>query len=349
MQSESLACVEFKFKSDRAFEQVTLDGGRAFLTAAELRQIVTERRLNGSVGAFGLKLINSQTGEEFVEDALINAGTSVLIRRVPLSLVSAPRSAELVASTNFASSLLLEKLPERRPVAPAMQGHTGMSRSVLHGHVTDPGEAEAQRIKMIMAAANAEWQRPTMAARGGKGSGGGMPTGRQPPPSTSAQRPPPPNYVCFRCNTPGHYIQFCPTNGDSKFDQVKRRTPVGIPRSQLKTVATTADEGIEGGLQMPDGSIARMTPDEARFDKHQAKHQAQLDAEQVPEELKCPVTNSLFRDAVLLPCCGASVSDDAVGQALLDGPCGTATCSQCGESGVHVDEVIPNRQLREVR
>merc|ERR1719162_201025 len=105
-----------------------------------------------------------------------------------------------------------------------------------------------------MTAANAEWQRPSMGS-GGKGKGGGgMPTGRHPPP---------PNYVCFRCNTPGHYIQFCPTNGDPKFDQAaKRRAPVGIPRSQLKTVATTADEGdlVEGGLQMPDGSIARMTP-----------------------------------------------------------------------------------------
>ena len=46
---------------------------------------------------------------------------------------------------------------------------------------------------------------------------------------------------------------------------------MGIPRSQLKTVAATADEGdlVTGGLQMPDGSIARMAPDEARFDKHQ--------------------------------------------------------------------------------
>ena len=51
---------------------------------------------------------------------------------------------------------------------------------------------------------------------------------------------------------------------------------------------------------------------------NQAKHQAQLDAEQVPEELRCPVTNSLFRHAVLLPCCGASVSDDAIGQARFD-------------------------------
>ena len=50
-------------------------------------------------------------------------------------------------------------------------------------------------------------------------------------------RTPPPNYVCFRCNKPGHYIQFCPTNNDPKFDIARRRAPVGIPRSQLKRVA----------------------------------------------------------------------------------------------------------------
>ena len=38
------ASVEFKFKSDHAFERVALDGGKTSLTAAELRQIVTERR-----------------------------------------------------------------------------------------------------------------------------------------------------------------------------------------------------------------------------------------------------------------------------------------------------------------
>ena len=81
----------------------------------------------------------------------------------------------------------------------------------------------------MMTAANAEWQRPSMGS-GGKGKGGGgMPTGRQPPPSAGAQRAPPPNYVCFRCNTPGHYIQCCPTNGDPKFDQVQRPTGPGPP------------------------------------------------------------------------------------------------------------------------
>ena len=130
-----------------------------------------------------------------------------------------------------------------------------------------------------------------------------MPTGRQPPQAALAsQRPPPPNYVCYRCNTPGHYIQFCPTNGDPKFDQVRRRTPVGIPRSQLKTVASGADEGVEGGLMMPDGSIARMTPDEARFDKHQAKQQQQLDAGQVPPApfRRAPPPSTALRSSPLL-------------------------------------------------
>ena len=149
MQPEP-ACVEFKFKSDHAFERVALDGGKASLTAVELRQIVTERRNNGQFGVFGLKLSDVQTGEEFGDDALINAGTSVLIRRVPLSLqgVSAPRSAELIAPTNFASSPLLEKLPDRRPVAPAMQGPAGTSQPVHKYTAADSGEAEAQRIQM---------------------------------------------------------------------------------------------------------------------------------------------------------------------------------------------------------
>ena len=54
--------LEFKFKSDHEFERVELEG-KSGLTASELRQVVTDRRLNGSAGAFGLKLSNAQTGE----------------------------------------------------------------------------------------------------------------------------------------------------------------------------------------------------------------------------------------------------------------------------------------------
>ena len=142
------ASVEFKFKSDHAFERVALDGGKTSLTAAELRQIVTERRNNGQFGVFGLKLSDVQTGEEFGDDALINAGTSVLIRRVPLSLqgASASRIVEPHAATNFASSPL-DNMPERRPVARAMQAPAGTSQPVQRYTTAESG-AEAQRIQM---------------------------------------------------------------------------------------------------------------------------------------------------------------------------------------------------------
>ena len=54
--------IDFKFKADAHFETIELEG-KAFISVADLRQIVTDRRLNGSAGAFGLKLSNAQTGQ----------------------------------------------------------------------------------------------------------------------------------------------------------------------------------------------------------------------------------------------------------------------------------------------
>ncbi|KAH7384963.1 hypothetical protein BKA64DRAFT_748440 [Cadophora sp. MPI-SDFR-AT-0126] len=36
---------------------------------------------------------------------------------------------------------------------------------------------------------------------------------------TKFDGPPPPNYVCNRCNIPGHHLQVCPTNLDPSYDQ----------------------------------------------------------------------------------------------------------------------------------
>lgn len=114
--------IAFKFKSDHQFESVDIADGRGSLTVAELRQVVTDRRLAGSATAFGLRISNADTGQgaplapraastvhrvssaiptrsahdthasvrtEFLDDnAAVAAGTSVLIRRVPLSLAT---------------------------------------------------------------------------------------------------------------------------------------------------------------------------------------------------------------------------------------------------------------------
>ncbi|CAN0534275.1 unnamed protein product, partial [Ectocarpus sp. 8 AP-2014] len=45
------------------------------------------------------------------------------------------------------------------------------------------------------------------------------------------QGPLPPNYVCRRCFKPGHFIQDCPTNNDSSYDNTRLKRVVGIPTS----------------------------------------------------------------------------------------------------------------------
>lgn len=181
------------------------------------------------------------------------------------------------------------------------------------------GEAEAAKIKMMMAAAGAEWQapRPRFPDASGKGRGGGGRGGGGRGDGLGSDgrpiRKPPAGYVCFRCNQPGHYIQFCPSNGEpNEPQQQQRRRPVGIPTVFLKTV-----EADVGGFQMADGTVARMVPDGSTFNKEtrNAVKGVRLDPKLVPEELRCPMTKGLFREPVVLPCCGASVSNDAVAQA----------------------------------
>ncbi|KAJ0393312.1 hypothetical protein P43SY_009980 [Pythium insidiosum] len=65
---------------------------------------------------------------------------------------------------------------------------------------------------------------------------------------------PPPNYVCFRCGTPGHFIQNCPTNGDPEYDQHRVKKKTGIPKSFMKAVSdpseipSACDECLRGAL-----------------------------------------------------------------------------------------------------
>ena len=213
---------------------------------------------------------------------------------------------------------------------------------------------------MLMGEAAEQWQRPVGrgfgggkgGGFGGKGGDGGK-GGKGGAVGAPAQTPPP-GYLCYRCSKPGHFIAQCPTNGDPRYDKaVVRRAPVGIPKSMLKKLAPPPPEGAEpdpnarGGLIDRDGSIVAMVADEAQFAKATERRRDHLEDVAVPEELKCPVTHTLFRNAVLLPCCGASVSDDAIAQALVEDASGNgATCSLCGRGGVSVDEVLPNQQLR---
>ncbi|KAL1519430.1 hypothetical protein AB1Y20_022953 [Prymnesium parvum] len=416
--------VKYKLKSEPTYTAFTFEGPS--VTAARLRQEVIEQKLKGNAGAMGLLLTNTQTGQEYIDDdAAVPADALILVKRVPLSRLTAGFGGASTAplSSTFSSSSTSNEsaytlsssrspidanthpetqrnvggmcsscnheTPSGMPVldasvsvdprlnedprlrAPGGLGMSGQgtnesameeqSHSSTMQDIATPqsfvmaNDDEAAKIQNMMAQAGAEWtHRSCSGGRGGyygKGKGGGrgvIPGGK----GVSGTGPTPPaGYTCFRCNQTGHFIQFCPTNGDPKFDAAnKRRMPVGIPRDRLEVIATADTEDGEriSGFQMPDGSIARMVADESQFVKATKDSSSKVDDADVPEELRCPVTRKLFRNAVLLPCCGASVSDNAVSQALIDeGGAAGATCVLCGTQGVAVDELVPNRQMRD--
>ncbi|KAG8469720.1 hypothetical protein KFE25_006175 [Diacronema lutheri] len=160
--------------------------------------------------------------------------------------------------------------------------------------------------------------------------------------------PPPAGYVCFRCGIPGHFIQNCPSGSAEPGTEVKlHRAPVGIPRAFLQAV----DAEVDGALLLPDGTYARMVPQEHQFEEATKREPAA--GQEVPDELRCPAPTCgrLFREPVVLPCCGNSVCSECVPSVLQhDGGDEDegARCLLCGESGVSVDALFPNRQLRSV-
>lgn len=220
---------------------------------------------------------------------------------------------------------------------------------------TDKQEDEAERIKAMMAAASAEWShprgapQPSSTAGGGRGHGA-VPAGRgAPQPSRAADikalRTPPPGYICFRCNLPGHFIQHCEASAD-ELASAPRRAPTGIPPWQLRAVEAGTD--AKKGFVMPDGTIAVIAPDEKKFEKARQRRTSALATEaEVPDELRCPVSHGLFVEPVVLPCCGASVSNNVIDQALVEAADGSSTCVLCNTANVAVLDVVPNKQMRE--
>ena len=139
-----------------------------------------------------------------------------------------------------------------------------------------------------------------------------------PPPRGFTNRPaaqmtgeaPPENYVCFRCGTPGHYIQHCPTNGDATYDTVRVKKKTGIPKTFMKAVGDRSEIKEGSGLTVvnaPWGGLAVVQAQSKHFSKFVEKSggAAALDKFRLnpPKHLACKMCSRLMHDAVLIPCC----------------------------------------------
>lgn len=65
----------------------------------------------------------------------------------------------------------------------------------------------------------------------------------------------PANYVCKRCDVPGHWFADCPTHGDASFDRARIVKPTGIPQALLRKV-DSVDETNASTSIMKIGNVA---------------------------------------------------------------------------------------------
>jgi len=189
-----------------------------------------------------------------------------------------------------------------------------------------------------------------------------------------SNRIPPSHYICNRCNKPGHFIRFCPTNGNSDFDPKRPKHATGIPRTFLERIAaeeaereldpveeeekersggTVMLEAEKDGQKVSEFYLAR--PNNYEFRKFYGqdgmpqrergrKRSSQASSTSHDSFLMCQLCNAMFRDAVAVPCCFATFCDECIRQELVGG---SSSCPICGLV-VTSEELLVNRGLRKL-
>lgn len=198
------------------------------------------------------------------ESALIPKNSALIVRRIPAPL----NGKSILAEQEMAAKN--ERYAEK-PVDGADAGASN-DEPVPEAAKTIEGADEADRIASLLQHAHAQIDQFPVPVRGGRRGGhrggrhghtlnrwgngrfGGQHAERAPQPSS--------NYICHRCNQPGHWIDQCPTNGDPTYDKIKVRAPTGIPRSMLRQV-----EKPESGTGLKDssGHFVTLQPNEEEF------------------------------------------------------------------------------------
>lgn len=153
------------------------------------------------------------------------------------------------------------------------------------------------------------------------------------------KQPPPPNYVCHRCGQKGHWIKFCPTNGDPTFDNPRLKRSSGIPTSHVVPVSSN----VKGAMVDRHGNLVMRSVDHSALATDSKKSLSmETDDSVVPPELTCSICKEIVQNAVIIPCCGESFCDECIREYLLENEFVCFACKQ----DVSPDALVPNKPLR---
>ncbi|KAG7239496.1 hypothetical protein INR49_028967 [Caranx melampygus] len=320
--------IHYKFSSKLSYDTVVFDGPHITLTDLK-RQIMGREKLRA--GDCDLQITNAQTKQEYTDDeGLIPKGSSVIVRRIPVS-GGKPSSGNKIQNIDRSDAQLHHAF-----AAVKAMGDQSFSSALPFfskmANLADADVSEEDKIKVMQNQSNFDCMNYN------KKFGSVLPS----------------NYTCYRCGNTGHHIRNCPTSGqDKNFEaplRIKKST--GIPRSFMVEVD---DPSIKGAMLTNSGRYAIPAIDAEAYaigkkEKPPFVPQAQpktVEAEEdpVPDELLCLICHDLLIDAVVIPCCGNSYCDDCIRNTLLDSE--EHVCPTCSQSNVSPDTLIANKFLRQ--
>ncbi|XP_054861335.1 E3 ubiquitin-protein ligase RBBP6 isoform X2 [Amphiprion ocellaris] len=320
--------IHYKFSSKLSYDTVVFDGPHVTLEELK-RRIMGREKLRAA--DCDLQITNAQSKEEFTDDnSLIHKGSSVIVRRIPISGVKPSPSSkthnieqsDVQHHHAFGASRAMDDQSSTRALS--------FFSKMQMANLVEADASEEDKIKFMI------YQSAHDSMSMNKRLGTALPM----------------NYTCYRCGNTGHHIRNCPTSGDKNFEaplRIKKST--GIPRSFMVEVD---DPTMKGAMLTNYGRYAIPAVDAEAYaigkkekppfiPQEQSKSEDEDDP--IPEELLCLICGDLLSDAVVIPCCGNSYCDDCIRTTLLDSE--DHDCPTCGQSDVSPDTLVANRFLRQ--
>ncbi|KAF2728128.1 DWNN-domain-containing protein, partial [Polyplosphaeria fusca] len=319
--------VFYRFKNSKDAERVTFDG--TGISVFELKRAIIAVSTAGGTD-FDLHLYTEDNSAQYDDDTtVIPRSTTVVAVRRPPAAKGMGRAARYI--TGKAPVHALKKTEIAKPQA---------------------SSSEADAEAAFLAESEAVWdqQKATMAHA--------KPVFHKKKPVNVPTHDPPPGYVCYRCQKKGHWIQACPTNDDPDFKPpVRAKRTTGIPRSRLKVVSPTANDGDSDEqkniLLDAEGQQVQILTDEAAWQKFQETavrtkaKAANVDAQNKELRdlgLECSLDNQKFVNPMKTPCCGKTYCHDCIDNALAEGD---LICPNCKSEGILIDDLVADEEMVE--
>ncbi|KAJ3686687.1 hypothetical protein LUZ61_015851 [Rhynchospora tenuis] len=305
-----MGSIYYRFKSQNEFKPLHIEG--LLVSVSNLRNkllgLIKLRRGDG------LLIFNSQTNEEYMNgDATIARNTRVLLQRVPPAWPIPPifsEQKEQISVTEKPTSCLSRSTVDE--IIDLTWGDFG-------DDPFSPVISDKQKPQLIESKSDAYSiaDIDNKGVRNGAMSDTHLIVGH----AGRKRKIPPIGYICHRCETPGHYIQHCPTSSDQSYGNKRIRRPIG--------------------------AVAVLEPDHATFSREMEKVPTMASTQSttdVPLGLRCPLCREVMKEAsIAVKCCMKSFCDKCIRDHIIK----TKMC-ECGASNALVENLKPNRTIRDI-